>query len=85
MFIRVVCVLIFLSLTGVDSEALAQVPEDRLESQNSAWVAARKRRKKRRRKRPRRKRKRKRAAKKKVVVQPAKPEVPPDPNARADR
>ena len=79
MFIRVVCVLIVLSLTGVDSEALAQVPEDRLESQNSAWVAARKRRKKRRRKRPRRKRKRKRAVKKKVVVQPAKPEVAPDP------
>ncbi len=79
MFLRALCILLFLSLVGVDSEALAHVPEDRLERQSSTWVAARKRRKKRRRKRPRRKRKRKRVTKKKVVVQPAKPKPAPEP------
>ena len=79
MVLRILCLVIFVSLVGIDSEALAHVPEDRLERQSSSWVAARKRRKKRRRKRPRRKRKRKRAVKKKVVVQPAKPKPAPEP------
>ena len=79
MVLRILCLVIFVSLVGIDSEALAHVPEDRLERQSSSWVAARKRRKKRRRKRPRRKRKRKRVVKKKVVVQPAKPKPAPEP------
>ena len=75
MFLRILCMMLSVSLVGVDSEALAHGPDDRIERQSSAWVAARKRRKKRRRKRSRRKR----AVKKTVVVPAAKPEPKPKP------